>query len=132
MAVIKATVHFGEGFQGELVTVRDARVPIGPGAGKASPYDLLLGALASCYYATFLDIAEKKRLAFGSARVEVSGEKREQVPTTLAWVTVRLTIVKPASRDGFDQSAELAGKYCSIYQTLSHVAEMKTELAFEE
>lgn len=131
MAVIKIDANFKDSFEGELVTSR-ARVPIGPGEGRVSPYDMLLGALASCLYATFLDIVEKKRLSFESAHIEVSGEKRAEVPTTLAWVTVRLTVRKPSDRTGFERSAELVGKYCSIYQTLGHVAQMKTEVLFAE
>lgn len=132
MAVLSVDVNFGATFMGQLVTARDARVSIGPGPGNASPYDLLLGALASCFYATFLDIVEKKRLSFTAAHITVNGEKREEVPTTLSWVLLKLSIRGANGLQGFEQAATLAGQYCSIYQTLSHVAQMKTELSFED
>lgn len=132
MAVLSVNVDFSNGFQGQLVTARDVRVPIGPGQGNASPYDLLLGALASCFYATFLDIVEKKRVSLDSARVEVSGQKREEVPTTLSWVSLKLTVKQASNRQAMEQAAALASQYCSIYQTLSRVAEMKTEVFFED
>jgi uncharacterized OsmC-like protein len=34
-------------------------------------------------------------------------------------------------RPGMEKAAKLAAKYCSIYQTISHVAEMSLEVVFE-
>jgi len=132
MALITAETHFKNEFEGELLTSRGAVVPIGPGQGSTSPYDLLFGALASCFYSTFLDIVEKMRVDFEAADIAVSGEKRVEIPTTLSWVLVELTIKKPSKRDAFEKAAALAGKYCSIYQTLSHVASMRTEVRFTD
>lgn len=131
MAILKIDTRFEASFRGELVTSRTT-VPIGSEQGKLAPYDMLLGALASCLYATFLDIVEKKRIQFRSATLEVSGEKRSEIPTTLKWVCVRMDIAGGSDKAGLQSAAELAGKYCSIYQTLSHVAEMKTEVSFSD
>jgi len=131
MAILKIETRFEARFQGELITNR-ARVPIGAEQGALSPYDMLLGALASCLYATFLDIVEKKRLSFLHASIEVSGEKRTEIPTTLEWVLVKLNISGGSNRPGLESAAELASKYCSIYQTLSHVATMTTEVNFSD
>lgn len=135
MPVLTVRERFSGCFEGELEAPR-AVVAIGSGEGRLAPYDMLLGALASCYYSTFLDIIAKKRLSFAGADIEVSGEKRQEIPATLRWVTLRLALRgverSPTADAGFREAAELAGKYCSIYQTLSRVAEMKTELAFED
>lgn len=131
MPVLQIETQFDQGFQGRLLTSR-AQVPIGSGQEALAPYDMLLGALASCFYATFLDIIEKKRLALQSASVRVSGEKRAEVPTTLSWVKVLLTVHGSSNRSGMEAAAELAGKYCSIYHTLSQVADMSTVVEFAD
>lgn len=134
MAVLTIHERFSGGFEGELQAPR-AKAAIGSGEGRLAPYDMLLGALASCYYSTFLDIIGKKRLSLAGAEIEVSGEKRQEIPATLKWVTLRLSLRgaerSPLADAGFREAAELAGKYCSIYQTLAQVADMKTELAFQ-
>jgi len=130
MAILKINTLFKPEFSGELITER-ARVPIGSEDGALYPYDMLLGALASCLYSTFLDIAEKKRIKYDSCDIEVTGEKRTEIPTTLKWVNVKMTIKNAEKEKGLIQAAELAGQYCSIYQTLSHVATMTTEVVFE-
>ncbi len=130
MAILKINTLFKPEFSGELVTSR-ATVDIGPEEGQVFPYDMLLGALASCFYSTFLDIAEKKRIHYDSVDIEVTGEKRTEIPATLKWVNLKITIKNAEKEKGLIQAAELAGQYCSIYQTLSHVAEMKTQVVFE-
>jgi putative redox protein len=135
MAVLTIRERFSGGFEGELEAPR-ARAAIGSGEGRLAPYDMLLGALASCYYSTFLDVIGKKRLRLAGAEIEASGEKRQEIPATLKWVTLRLSLIgaerSPVADAGYREAAELAGKYCSIYQTLSRVAEMKTELEFQD
>jgi putative redox protein len=142
MGELSVRVDFSGGFSGRLSGSK-GQAPVGSAEGGLSPYDMLLGALASCFYSNFLDIAGKKRLSYASARVEVSGEKRDEVPATLRWVRVRLTVsladgaggagaASGALEKAYRDSAELAAKYCSIYQTISHVAKMETVLAFED
>ncbi|MCK8060965.1 MULTISPECIES: OsmC family protein [unclassified Fusibacter] len=129
MAILKINTTFTPDFVGELVTSR-AVAPIGAGEGRLSPYDMLLGALSSCLYATFLGIAEKKRIAFESIDIEVTAEKRTEVPTTLKWCKVVFKIKNAQKQKGLVQAGELAAEYCSIYQTLAHVAEMSLEVEF--
>ncbi|MCG8569781.1 MAG: OsmC family protein [Spirochaetes bacterium] len=120
-------------FKGEVKTARGS-VQIGIEEDELAPYDLLLGALASCYYATFLEIAEKKRINFSSVEIQVTGRKKEEVPTTLEWVKLEIIVfgVNVEKQKGLEQAAELAGKYCSIYQTISHVAKMEYEIQISE
>lgn len=107
---------------------------IGNGADEFLPYELLPGAPGACFYATFLGIAEKQKIEYEKADIEISGNKREEVPTTLENVTLDLTIY--GVDDEKDQkkivrAADLAGKYCSIYQTLQCVAKMTTNVHFK-
>lgn len=130
MATLQVKTQFKPDFTGELITAK-ATAPIGSGDNRLLPYDMLLGALASCLYSTFLDIAVKKRISFDSVEIDVTGEKRTEVPTTLKWVKVHMLVTGAEKEKGLIQAAELASQYCSIYQTLSHVAEMSFTVAFK-
>ena len=130
MAVRKADIFFSNEFSGELV-VPNGKVAIGVEEGTVAPYDLLFGALASCLYATFLDVAEKKKIGFESARIEVTGEKRTETPTILTWVDTKIIIKGAEKEKGLEKSYEMATKYCSIYQTIAQVAKMTWSVEFE-
>jgi len=131
MAVRDVEVQFSREFKGVLDTGQTT-AKVGKEPGELAPYDMLFAALASCLYATFLDIVDKKKIDFQSAKVTVSGEKREEVPTVLKWVKVKYEIQGSDNEKGLMRSAELAAKYCSVYQTLSQVAEMSWDLEFEK
>ncbi|QUI24388.1 OsmC family protein [Vallitalea pronyensis] len=130
MAEKSIHVQFKDGFKGELIAPND-KVNIGVEKGTLAPYDMLFGGLASCMYATFLEIAEKKRIHFDSADIEVTGEKRTEIPTTLKWVNVKVTIKNAEKEKGLIKAMEIAANYCSIYQTISKVAEMSWDIEFE-
>ncbi len=131
MAVRKADIYFGNEFKGEM-DVASGKLPLGVEKGTFEPYDLLFGALASCLYATFLDVAEKKKIGFESAHIEVTGEKRKEVPTVLTWVDTKITVKGAEKEKGLEKAFELATKYCSIYQTIGQVAEMTWSIEFEQ
>jgi putative redox protein len=122
-------VEFKNSFKG-VMKAPHGEVAIGVEEGELRPYNLLFGALASCFYSTFLDIIEKKRLTFDGATIEVSGTKRTEVPTTLDYVMIKFTIKNASDEAKFVKSAELAGKYCSIYQTISKVADIELMIEF--
>lgn len=130
MSKVQATVVFDNTFRGELVTDR-ARVAIGSGADEVYPYDMLQGALASCLYATFLDVMVKKKAAFEGVRFEIEGIKRSEIPTTLEWVKIRFLVKGATDESAVLKSFDLAVKYCSIFQTISRVADMEWEVVFE-
>ncbi|MBN2899759.1 MAG: OsmC family protein [Clostridia bacterium] len=133
MTVRKADIYFSNDFKGVL-EVANGQVAIGGEQGTLAPYDLLFGALASCLYATFLDVVRKKRIHFYSAHIEVTGEKQTTVPTVLTWVNTKITIKGAEAKDqaAFTKSFDLATQYCSIYQTISKVAEMSWSVEFED
>jgi len=129
MAVQKIEVKFSDGFRGELVTSKTTAA-VGTGENALAPYDMLLGALATCLYSTFLDVIEKKRISIDSSNVIVTGKKRKDIPTTLEWVKVIIEVKNTSNEKGVLKAAELAKKYCSVYETVSKVAGMTLEVKF--
>src|SRR5690554_943130 len=88
---ISATTHFeAEGFKGEL-ELKEGSIEIGIGPKQLSPYRMLQGALMACFHSTFLDILTKKRETFRAVTYKTSGEKRDEVPSTIE--TLHLDIV---------------------------------------
>lgn len=126
----EVTMHFINEFSGTLKAKRGS-VNVGLDENTLSPYDMLLGGLGSCYYSTFLDIAKKKRINFDKALVTVEGEKREEPPATLKWAKVTTKVLGSDNNKGLEKAAELAAKYCSIYVTVSKVADISWEIIFE-
>lgn len=123
-------MEFEYAFKGVLKAKRGT-VDIGIEEGTIEPYDMVFGALGSCLYSTFLDIAVKKKIVYEGLNMKISGEKRTEVPTTLKTVNVDVTVINAEKEKGLDQAMRLATEYCSVYQTLAHVAEMTYSLNFE-
>ena len=122
-------LSFHDSFVGEM-TSPNGHIAIGGQPGAMKPYHLLFGALGSCFYATFLGVAQKKRLTFTHADIVVNGNKREEIPTTLDRVTIDFTITNPSNEDHATKAAELGAKYCSIHETISRVAEITLNVRF--
>ncbi len=118
MAIQSVNLNFTNTFKGELIGPK-GRVDVGSEKGTLAPYDMLYGALASCLYATFLGIAEKKRIGFESVEFEVSGEKREEVPTILKWVKVRMIIKKCRKRKRACSSSRVR---CKVLFNISYLS----------
>jgi len=129
MDVESVKLAFTDGFKG-MMTVASGTVPIGMTEGGVAPYNLLFGALGSCFYSTFLSIVQKKRLTLEKAELTISGHKRDQVPPTLDHVLIHMVITGASDEQGIRRSAELGAEYCSIHATISKVAEIKLEVVF--
>lgn len=127
---VTAQLEFKKDFKGKLI-LADGEIGIGLLPNEARPYDLLQGALVSCLHSTLLEILVKKRIEIESVSYRVSGEKRDEIPTTLKSVTIEAEFVTLASEEQIRKSMELASKYCSVYNTLAQVAEMKINLSFK-
>lgn len=125
-------LKFPQDFVGQLTTAR-GEFPVGSESARLAPYDMLLAALGSCFYATFLDIVEKMQLSYEQADIKLEGINRDEVPTTLQSVTIDFTLkgANSEQRDKYERASDLAGKYCSIYQTVSHVADISVNLHLE-
>lgn len=129
MDKIQVSLTFHDGFHGEL-KAKNSVTKIGSEEGSIAPYDMMLGALGSCYYATFMDIVKKKRLVYDKVTIEISGVKREEIPTTLKNVDMIVTVYGATSEKGFEQTSKLAAKYCSVHETISKVADINLILKF--
>lgn len=122
-------MKFGKEFLGELVANKGSAA-VGLHQNTLEPYDMLFGALGSCYYSTFLDVAKKKRIDFDYAEIHIEGVKRDTPPTTLEWVKVKLDVKNSSNNLGLEKAAALAAKYCSVYVTISKVADISWEINF--
>lgn len=116
-------------YYGVLHTKRGHLV-LGPDENEFGPYDLVLAGLSSCFYVTFLSITQKMHLHYDEVIIDVTGNHREEPPTMLNHIVLDME-VKGADLEKekqYKRAVEIAGKYCSVYQTLYHVAEMETNL----
>lgn len=107
-----------------------ARLVLGPGEGEFGPYDLVLGGLAGCFYATFLGIAGKMHLHYHEVVIDIKAQHREEPPTMMSHILLDIEVkgADPQKEKQYGRAMEIAGKYCSVFQTLGHVAEMETRL----
>ena len=110
----------------------DRVLKIGKEEGGFQPYELLLGALGSCYYANFIGIAQKMRLEYDGVDIHLHGVKRDEIPSTLKTAEMVVTVRGAKSEKGFDRVSSLSAKYCSDHETLSKVAEISIDLRFAE
>lgn len=124
----KVNLSFPNEFKGELKTERGV-FKLGREEGHLKPYDMLLGALGACFFSTFEGIVKKMKVDFDSAEISVSGEHRDTDPTTLKTVDVKFDFkgVDPENDKKIQKALDLAAKYCSIYNTVSEVAEISYE-----
>lgn len=116
-------------FEGIMHTP-NGNIQLGDVSGGQQPYHLLYGALGSCFYATFLSIATKKRCQFDRATITINGEKRDTEPATLSHVTIDFTIYNPSNQEQLLKSAQLGAKFCSIHETISQVAHIDLNVVF--
>ncbi len=125
------SMEFSMPFKGKGITDRGNIIEIDEGNKFAEPYDLLLMALGSCLYSTFEDIITKKKLSYEMFEMDITGEKRTETPTTLKYCNIIFKAkTAESNKKAFEKSMELACKYCSIYNTLSYVAKMHSEMVF--
>ncbi|MFA7367487.1 MAG: OsmC family protein [Bacilli bacterium] len=128
MALDKITFNWDNSFNGTMHTPRgDIKV----GKNDIQPYNLLLGALGSCFYATLVSIAEKMRLTFNKATLELNGNKREESPTTLENVKMELRVWGVDNQSKFDKAVILASENCSIHETIKKVAKIEVITIYE-
>lgn len=128
---VTAQLEFKKDFKGKLI-LSEGEIGIGMLPNEARPYDLLQGALVSCLHSTLLEILTKKRIEIESVSYRVFGEKRDEIPTTLKSITIEAVFSPSDKEDQIRKSMELASKYCSVYNTLAQVAEMKMTVSFEK
>jgi putative redox protein len=128
----KIDIVFDNQFHG-IVSGKTGSVQTGPSEGAMQAYDLLLGGLGACLNHTFQTVMDKKKLSIQAIKYHIEGVKREEVPTTLNHVKVDVTVtgIEDGKEDKVTKAFELATKYCSVYETISKVAEMEWDIHFE-
>ena len=95
---------------GHDVVVDNAAGDTGP-----RPTELLLAAIAGCTAMDFVDIMAKKRQAFDSYAVQVSGTQREMAPNVFLDITVTHVVEGNVDTAAVVRSIELsATKYCTV------------------
>ncbi|HZK17417.1 MAG TPA: OsmC family protein [Anaerolineaceae bacterium] len=109
-----------------------AILKFGSKEGEFFPYDLFLGSLSSCFYYTLMEIYAKRRMDTPAMEIIVTGDKRKEVPTTLEWVEMDITVFDEVDEDQFSRFVDLASKYCSIHATISQVAEITHKINFKQ
>lgn len=93
----------------------------GDGATGQSPVDGLLSALAACSAADVVDILAKRRTPVERLRVEVRGERREELPRRFMKIELRY-LVDGAGIEAphVERAVALSHeKYCSVGATLA-------------
>ncbi len=117
-----------EGWTG--ITDSGTSIAVGAGKGSIRPYELLLLALGGCLQATFEDVSGKMKVTWDSMEMDIRGEKRESVPTTLKDCTLSVQVRGASNEDKLKKAFGIAARYCSVYQTIGKVADMNWELTF--
>lgn len=125
MSERKNVIEFENGFNG---IVHGAGADIQVKKDRIEPYDMTFGALASCFYSTFLSIAEKEGCSVHKAKITVTGEKRETVPTMLSRVHLEIILFSNEETEKLTACVKAASETCSMYQMISHVAQMSWNL----
>lgn len=130
MSTDQITMKFSNEFKGSMTSPK-GDVKIGRQEEGQAPYHLLYGALGSCFYATFLSVANKMRLTFDKADLIISGTKRETSPATLEFVVMDMVVYNPSDEEKLNKAAELGAHHCSIHETVSKVADIKLNVIFK-
>lgn len=106
-------------------------VAVGSSEEQFLPYDFLYAGLASCFYYTLISLAEKMQLSWEFVEIEVDGKKRAEKIATLEWVKMDIKVKGlEGEQEKFLRASDLAGKYCSIHETISQVADIEQEVTF--
>lgn len=129
MSVTTVKITFDGENKGELKASNTTTL----GAVGFAPYELILGGLGACLNHTFQSVVDKQRLTIDAIHYEITGTKREEIPTTLKEVVINAVVtgVEAGKEDKIQKAFDKACEYCSMYSTLSHVADMKPTLTFK-
>jgi len=130
-----AVTHITTNYKGKSwmgTTDAGTEIEMGSGVDRAAPYELLLMALSGCLYATFEETTRKMRAEFSSVYFDITGEKRDEIPSTLKHVSIKGVVHRTDNEKKVRKAFETATRYCSVYNTLSKVAEMEWSLEFKD
>jgi putative redox protein len=118
------------GTVGKLHNDRGSVLEMSGKSGAFAAYELLLGALSHCLWATYYSIAQKMKLQYGEVDLDITGIKRDEKVATLETVDIIVTASDIEDRDKFEKAFEIATRYCSTYQTINQVAKMNWSVKY--
>lgn len=133
----KATIHFAENDFFVGITPSGHAQTIETNSERASaatPMELVLLALGSCTGVDVISILRKKRQQVTDYRIEVSGERREELPRSYTRLRVKHIVRgRGISEAAVVRAIELSDtKYCSVAATLRGSAEIVTSYEIVE
>lgn len=111
-------------------TADHARTVIdGDGQAGPSPVNLLLESVGACTAIDVVDILRKGRQEIRGMQVEVSADRREEIPRAVTRLYFKFRIEgdipEPRARRAVDLSLE---KYCSVFHSLRMDISVDTEI----
>ncbi|MGN0004075.1 MAG: OsmC family protein [Sphingobacterium composti] len=118
---INKAVHFEASSELSSVKVNiDGSDAIG-GEGKGvRPMELVLMALGSCSVFDLTTILQKQRQEIEDIQVEVSGDRREEIPNIFTKIHINFILKGNIDEVKAQKAAELAvKKYCSVHDMLA-------------
>lgn len=114
-------VHFEASSEQSPVKVHiDGAESIGGENKGVRPMELVLMALGSCSVFDLSTILKKQRQDVEDIQVEVSGDRREEVPNIFTKIHITFTLKGNIDEEKAQKAAELAvKKYCSVHDMLA-------------
>ncbi len=109
---------------GHLFSDSGSTVELGRAKGAFVAYELLLGALSHCLFSTFKSLAEKMQVEYDGLDFDIVGVKRDEKVATLETCDLNISATGIVDKSKFEKAIEISTRYCSVFQTLSHVAKM--------
>ena len=133
----KATVYFAgnDFFVGVTPSGHAQAIETNSERGSAAtPMELLLIALGSCTGVDVFSILQKKRQKVTDYRIEVTGQRREQLPRSYTQLNVKhLVRGRGISEQAVASAIELSDtKYCSVAATLCGSAKIVSSYEITE
>lgn len=118
------------GKDGTLTSDRNSTLTLGAKEGAFKAYDLVLGGLSHCLFATLESIIDKMQISYDKVDLDITGIKNDEKVALLETVEVKVTAKGAEDEAKFEKAFEIATRYCSTYQTLSKVATMSWSVSF--
>jgi len=129
MAYDNIQLSYDYDFKGEIISP-SAKTAVGASENGLKPYHMLFGALGSCFYATFLSVAQKMKLTFDEAHIVVSGEKTDPELKILDQIKMDMVVTNPSHEERLIKAAKLGSKHCSIHALVSKAANIELNVTF--
>ncbi|MCY4778443.1 OsmC family protein [Sphingobacterium sp. UT-1RO-CII-1] len=113
-------VHFEASSEQSPIKVNiDGAESIGGENKGVRPMELVLMALGSCSVFDLSTILKKQRQDVQDIQVEVSGDRREEVPNIFTKIHITFSLKGNIDEEKAQKAAELAvKKYCSVHDML--------------